>query len=294
MPHLLLLLLPVLISFAVPSAEQPQSSGPTLYLSRTAGANWVDFTEGLPSHAQPRGVAEAPDGTLYLTTIGAGVWAMLPGDCVWQPRSSGLPLDDPYFFPVGMTVHGQRLILSNMIDGIWLSDDEGLNWRRCQGKSPATAGAFYADDGLLLAGSHSGVWQSTDNGESWFQRAQFRDRINAITGYRGTIVVARQNGLGILAGDRIVWSPTTSDTALLQLFPEDDFVYAVNFLGEIFRSADGQHWEKSARIATAAGPYPTLGEALWRGYRAGPDGDAPAGTITPTRRGWVVGLRSGC
>ncbi|MEO0732157.1 MAG: hypothetical protein AAFZ52_04945 [Bacteroidota bacterium] len=270
----------------------PATEPAALYLSTDQGNEWTPFTDGLPADVEIRFVTEQA-GTLYLGAHGYGVYVLAPGADVWEQRSTGLPLENEHFplHPLSLVVRDELMILGTFYDGIYVSTDQGNNWRQASPEPYAVTGFVFTDEGIL-ASSHEGIFHSTDGGTTWQLRGAARIRINALAEHNGRIIVARQNGLGVLEEDGVKWSDQTSEWALLQLLQQGEYVYALNYRNEIFRSKDGLSWEVPTEEEKTE--CTGLPDAVWGGYRPSLLEGVEPGLVTPTSRGWLVGPRSGC
>ncbi len=236
---------------AAPTADLPPLSPlpAALYLSADQGKIWNSFMDGLPEDVQPLEVVEQ-GGHLYLTTRNYGVYLLPAGDCTWQPRSNGLPLDKKFhFFPTSLVAQGKVLVLGTFSSGVYLSKDGGATWQRPIFNISDVVGSLLFTNDLLLAGTQNGIWQSFDRGESWqLRRPDKNVRTNALALHGGKIFVAKQNGMGILNGSDIAWSDLVSEWAIIRLIQQGDYLYAVSAKNEIYRTRDGSVWQKPSSL----------------------------------------------
>ncbi len=242
---------------------------PPLSLSTDEGKSWTDLTNGLPEDVQPRSIEDRA-GTLYLSTFRYGLFRMDRDDCIWQPLGTGLPLGES-FFPTALGIQDSVLVLGNYWDGIHRSTDGGAHWQPASTDLSAVIGDFLFLGDTLLAATRDGLYQSLDQGDHWTARGTDRTGLNALAVHRGRIVVASQNGAGVLTGEDISWSALRSEWAILQLFTGGEYVYAANHFGETYRSRTGGEW------TAASWPGSTQSEQ-----------------VTPTSRGWVMATGVGC
>lgn len=111
-------------------------------------------------------VAGARNSLIYRSADGGQTWWRLPFPRFFMANVSALLIDpaQPKRYYAG---------LANDFSpeaGVWISDDEGLNWRRpasLNGLSVYALAQWAKDPRRLVAGTRDGVWVSDDSGESW-------------------------------------------------------------------------------------------------------------------------------
>ena len=301
-----------------PADRQPRA----LYLSPD-GNRWDDLTEGLPDSVMAGQVLEV-GADLYLTAFPHGLFYLPEGDCVWQSIGSGLP-------PAGKVIYSafagteELLVLGTQRWGLYVSRDGGRTWTHPERNvDDRMVLSLAVHRGQLYAGTDAGLWQSRDGGRSWSLTHEENTAIYGLHSRPEGLVVARQNGLGLLVGDALDWSALRTDWAVTQLLSEGEFTYALTAGGEVLRTTDGTSWmtpdgparDRSRHAATDAGLWPrewqprgitktlhtndagsSLGEALWRGYWPSLPAQLPTEwsiRVAQGNRGWMVWVRSGC
>ncbi len=274
----------------------------SVYLSTDNGKSWESFAEGLPKELNARKAFEH-NGTIYLTVMNGGVYVLEKGSDTWLKRNSGLPIkgqaaptidDRGYdFFPTSIAANGNQLILGTFNHGAFYSDDEGKSWKQATINIDDVVGSLLFTDKKLIAGTHKGIWQSKDRGITWELQCETGFRINALAMHNGELHVARQNGMGILSNNNIEWSDMKTGWAIIELQAQDDELYAITAKQEVYKSKKGKLWE-SNKFAIKGLPANSLMEALWGGFSPQLPGEMPAGLITKTSRGWIVGTGGGC
>ncbi len=288
--YLLLLLFGLLTAAPVATIPPPSAPPPALYLSTDLGVSWDAFTDGLPSDVQARNVLEH-HGNLYLSTVQYGIFVLPAGACAWQSRSTGFPLNLPINT---ISTIGDRILLGSYDGGVYVSDDEGAHWRRpLFNVTDRWVGHFLFHNGVLYAGTDGGIWTSADRGDSWQRLTEDYTVIYGLAIHDRQIFVARQNGMGILQGKKIVWFDVETETAIGPLLSLDGTLYAQSAAGEVICTKDGSQWEHISLSSKAPSCSRTTAMQLTF-FRPTLPGDLPGGSITETSRGWVVGLFNGC
>lgn len=286
----------LVILFQIPAiAPQPltaPAAAPGLFISTDNGSCWEDFSTGLPGDVRLSEVFEHNE-KLFLLTATDGLFVLSANGKVWRPSSVGLPFHEPFFQMTSIAAKGDRMVIGTFLNGIYLSDDGGASWSRSEGTTPEVTGALLFTKDRLLAGTHDGVWESLNGGVNWQPRGDFHDRINAIAEFNGHLVLARQNGLGIMSGEDIVWAEMETDWAITGLGEQGNNLYTFSPSNEIYRSGDGVNWEKKT---SETGKMPATGllSALWNGFTPVLPEGRSNGFVAETSRGWVLLTGLGC
>ena len=273
----------------------PPDAPAAIYLSTDRGESWCDISEGLPAGTFSQELLEV-NGDLYLAVAPSALYWLPAGSSKWEPRDLGLPYQD--LMVTGMMHYEGRLIISVYHIGIYVSDDRGESWRKpLFNISSKGVRCLQEFNGAIYAGTDTGLWVSTDGGENWFAEGEEKFGVQQLGVYNGKLIVAQQNGLGVLTNGEVVWSDLETASAILQITTSDDYLYVMTAGKEIWRSRDGLKWQSSLsglmRIE-AAGSIP---EALWFGYKLALPTALPETFSTRLRdssRGWVALVRGGC
>ncbi len=137
-----------------------------------------------------------PGGTLWAGTLPGGLFRSTDGAASWQlVRSLWDRPERGEWFGGGYDVPGihsicidplrpGRILLGISCGGVWVSDDQGANWRlSAEGmratylppgevanpnvQDPHRIVACRADPGTLWCQHHDGIWRSSDAGQNW-------------------------------------------------------------------------------------------------------------------------------
>jgi photosystem II stability/assembly factor-like uncharacterized protein len=200
------------------------STGTGVYVSKDAGASWVEQNDGL--WFRNIGCLAVSENRVYVGTLGGGVYSgdLSPeGNIEWL-GSSG---PNPEIYNVQIKVHpldSQVLYATSYPGGVFKSVDSGRSWIESnfaipsfQVTDPLVEGYYSLEisgtdpDVLYLGLFKGGIYKSTDGGGTWFPL------------YGG----AYENTEVMRSGIRRV-----------KVNPLDDTVYAVSDNG-VFRSDDG-------------------------------------------------------
>lgn len=160
---------------SVGSGEYADEAG-RVYLSTNGGRSWTDSSSGLPdSEASMHTLLHWPGQpeVVLLGTYKGGDVSHQDGEGVGLFRSddsgeswtkADLAVDNIAW----LTEWGDGAgVVAATEDGLWLSEDEGLSWRRLEGPEGWLLGAdFDGQLGYTMA-REGGVWETTDGGASW-------------------------------------------------------------------------------------------------------------------------------
>lgn len=286
----LFLLFGLLTVFTAPTTTLTHP--PLLYVSTDLGDHWQPFDQGLPEKATVRQVIEQ-EGKLFLLTSEHGMYVLPKGATTWKASSNGLSAVTQ---GTSLAVKGDLVVLGTFAQGVYVSQDGGVNWRRPffnLNKVAALDLLFY--QGALLAATDTGIWRSYDKGETWQQDGQDRTTINKLAVHNGQLYAARQNGMGLVKGKNIEWASVETEWAIGDLYSQGDYLYAVPSRGNLIRSKDGVNWENQF-LHIKCSEADNLPEALWDGYQ--PELPEKNELFNPfifsTSRGWIAGMGAGC
>lgn len=263
-----------------------------LFTSTDAGQSWQAFENGLPEGVDPHSIFEH-DCHLFLSTRNAGLFRMdlKEENQRWVNSSQGL---HPAAFIIGIAAKGDLMVLNSYWRGVYISKDGGKNWRQPIFNLKGQVEGLYFDDNRLLATSDRGIFESWNGGESWEQKWAIYD-VRYLLRYKGELVAARQNNIGVLTEDGPSWAEIKTETAIIALFPQDDYLYARTASGIMIRSEDGISWEQNDEQACWETTSPkSVPETLWESTEIKLPGEQPLGFITNSSLGWVATVGGGC
>ena len=220
--------------------------GEGVQASTDGGVSWEERNAGIEG-LYPVAIAALPDGTLFLSDPGGGIFQSTNEGAQWTAMT-GSPL---YMFDLFVDAAGTLWACGN--DGLYRTKDRGATWEHStipnsiRAISADPAGALYACGG----GNPGGIYRSTDGGDSWMlatvpdgrkEHASLAFASDG-TGYCATAVgVLRSPG----AGQPWEWTRTgmtSTDVLALAELPNGDLLASINSSG-LYRSTDhGTHWD---------------------------------------------------
>jgi photosystem II stability/assembly factor-like uncharacterized protein len=133
-----------------------------IFISTDGGESWAETGPDLPEGADVYCFA-AIGKTLFLG-MNQSLFRFLPGDTRWTESSAGLPRA-----PVYALVQAGPDIFAATDEGVFLSNDQGANWRGSNSGLPEKARIIHLtlSGNNLLAGTKKGAYLSADHGASW-------------------------------------------------------------------------------------------------------------------------------
>lgn len=170
------------------------------------------------------------------------------GGETWAEVSTNLPGLDLHAFAASPSEQG-RFYAFAVGYGLYISDDEGRQWRLLSSAAPpGTSAVLELPDGtLLLAAPDTGILRSEDGGKTWTTSREGIDTgvtftVKSDPGGR-RLYAGTNHGLFVSTDGGKAWSATSlNDTTALVVGvnPSDpQEVMVVNLGGELFRSGDG-------------------------------------------------------
>ncbi len=176
----------------------------------------------------------------------SAVYKSTDGGQTWSLSSDGLPVKGTIS---SMIAVGKNLLASEKGGGIYLSTNNGRNWKYInQGMTNYTIHSFLVNGSNVFAGTDSNVYISTNSGNSWdFASGGLPERVyvNALTSIGSLLFCGTDStGLYISSDSGTNWNPITSlrELQILTLSVNGSDLYAGTPAG-LFHSADnGKTW----------------------------------------------------
>ena len=198
-----------------------------LFVSQDAGLTWQLLADGFDG---VNGLLFPPDGCLLVGTE-SDIYCLEDGE-----KSLITTLQSPLLSlaAVGDTVY------AGLVDGLWLSADNGRSWR-ADAALAARRMVWYGaqtSDCWWMAGPEEGVWLTQDRGKSW--TAVWEDiPVLAVTSDGQKLWVSTLAGLILSANRGESWQLAREAEALVALAVVDGDVWIGNGQGQIWRLGDG-------------------------------------------------------
>jgi photosystem II stability/assembly factor-like uncharacterized protein len=230
------------------------------------------MTAGLSGAAPLRAdsvAARITHGTIYAGVAGGHLYRSAAGTSTWDESDAGLPADAA-ITALAFTADGAMLYAATWGSGLYVSTDNGMDWRATGGPNPDQS--LHYISGLALNPTHRQTIYavtsddrfhlSTDGGDHWDSTPLPVDLIDSVT--TTSLAVSRQDSAVMLVGIELegivrtadggrTWSDTTLSTNV-----------SINALAFSPRSAT------TAYAATDKGIYRTMdGGKSWQSLRHG-------------------------
>jgi photosystem II stability/assembly factor-like uncharacterized protein len=138
-----------------------------IYRSSDFGKNWKEVNSELKI---PSGGIVASGSNIFANGwffISEGILMTSDRGETWIPRNSGLPIPDEDFqiWELGVDMGNVYAVTTH---GLFISGDDGLNWKAAADLSAQTWTAAFRDSNIFL-GTDKGVYISENHGETWLQ-----------------------------------------------------------------------------------------------------------------------------
>jgi hypothetical protein len=161
------------------------TSNPGVQYSANGGTTFTSLATGLPAEAI-NNVAVSPnfatDRTVFCTSVTKSVYRSTDGGQTWTLHDSHAaitnqttPLEEFSELQISNGYATDGAVFLSAFDGVFVSEDQGLNWHESQTRyGLATGVAFspdYATDRRVMATVYGGegMFTSTDNGATWLR-----------------------------------------------------------------------------------------------------------------------------
>ena len=143
-----------------------------VYRTTNSGQRWTKANGDLPGGVRNvKGVTVAPDGAVFITLRGAGLFRSNDGGDTWTPTQTGITFTTTLYGTVSAPVFDPAapdVAYAFNADGVWRSDDGGVTWREGGDGLSVTAVvstiAFQParPNTPLVGTAASGVWRLTE------------------------------------------------------------------------------------------------------------------------------------
>ncbi|MEO0735012.1 MAG: hypothetical protein AAFZ52_19395, partial [Bacteroidota bacterium] len=205
--------------------------------------SWRGISAGLPDQSLVSDLASGPEGDLWVSTDGDGVFRLSAGGEIWEKTSAGLPADADLN---SLAVHGQRLVVGTFRKGVFYSEDYGKTWRSPVFNVPKVSvrTLLFLSDEYVLAGTDNGLYFSANGGKAWTLR-QSSAQINDLYLRGETLYIARADGLFASLDMGVTTTSEEVSFAIDEVFANDEHLFVLPVGGDIYRRPlVGMVWEK--------------------------------------------------
>jgi len=224
-----------------------------LFITGTPAQDFWQNSHG-PEGGNVSAIVKTINGSLFAAAGGNRIYRIINNGYSWQPL---LDNSAPGHVNALATNSAGQIFAANS-HGVYRSDDNGNTWSLFTNglQNSNLVSLCIIEPDTLLAGSYGdGVFRSEDNGQNWVSSNQGlnfseNDQINCFAvGYKGKIFAALSNSGVILSDDNgrswySPWYPPGMEN-INQLYKAgNDTMYAATADSGIFRSKDGNNWEK--------------------------------------------------
>jgi photosystem II stability/assembly factor-like uncharacterized protein len=160
-----------------------------IYRSTDLGKSWSKFAKGIPEDATLSGIKQY-SGKLYVATDYHGVFVKADAKTPWKSLNNGSlkGLDINC-----IEVEADILIIGTLRNGIFISMDDGQNWKPATRNIEHPIRAFLKSNKELFAGTDKGIFKSTDMGNTW-NHVFGEMQILGFTSLNDKLFAAAQNG----------------------------------------------------------------------------------------------------
>jgi photosystem II stability/assembly factor-like uncharacterized protein len=211
-------------------------------------AGWIQVGPG-PGAVEAAILADPPTGTIYIATLGAGVFKSADGGDTFEAVNAGLVSLN--VASLAMAPGVPNVVYAGTESGVYKTTDGGASWSAtAQPLLPLALAMDPTDSNVLYAGFNGSLQKTVDGGATWISAAAGLgapqvfslaiDPRNVQTVYAGT------SGQGAFRSDDggASWTPLPIDTTVWSLLVDPDesaVVYAGSNGNGVFRSTDGGH-----------------------------------------------------
>ena len=206
------------------------------------GNTWFAFANGIPKEATLSGIKQ--DGIkLFVSTDYHGVYVSSDGVDNWV----ALPIDQFNGLDINcIEVDASRLILGTLKQGIIISNDGGLSWKKPKkGIYDIPIRAFIRCNDKIYAGTDSGIFESMDFGQTW-SHVFGQMQILGFTSLNDRIYAATQSGALMQDVQRSKWNYIYEGDALHDIGNDGSNIYAMTIGQQLLKTQnEGILWENA-------------------------------------------------
>ena len=187
------------------------TQGDGIYKSTNSGNLWTKLAYDGNMNVTSLYVSPDDDNKIYAGTYGSGLYYSTDGGASWEQRNRSIDndglnitIESMHITAIALTTDG-TLLVGTYGDGVYRSEDNGLNWRR--GNSGTNSTKFInqisviSSDLVLMATNDNGMFESFNHGLLWTEYESGADSLKdkAITCFEYiddfAVVGTRENGL---------------------------------------------------------------------------------------------------
>lgn len=187
------------------------TQGDGVYKSTNNGNLWVKLNYSDNQNVTSVYINPNDDNTIYLGTYGSGLFVSTDAGATWENRNRSvdnnglnIALESMHITSINLTIQG-TLLVGTYGDGVYRSEDNGLNWRRANSGTNGTKLinqiTSISSDRVLMATNDKGMFESNNDALQWTKYEAPADSIDddAITCFEFidgfAVVGTRESGI---------------------------------------------------------------------------------------------------
>lgn len=243
--------------------------------STDGGYSWKELSNGLDNKYLLSSIAISPsfkrDKTLYLSSIGDGVYCTRDGGNTWQKVNQGLDSHNIGLVAFASVADNKAVLAAGDQKGLYRTEGKNANWHKVIDQAKITSLTFYPEpeNGFVLAGDSLGnLYHSTDTGVNWeiVFKGERWGSINSIaigseisnqpiifvgTENRGVLKSIDKGATFMPVNKGLPDQANIQSLALTHDYKTNPIIFASTWQQAVFRSVDGgKNWEKYAKGLT--------------------------------------------
>ena len=149
------------------------TQGDGVYKSTNNGNLWIKLNYSGNQNVTTVYINPNDDNIIYIGTYGSGLYVSTDGGATWENRSRSvvnnglnLALESMHITAINLTMKG-TLLVGTYGDGVYRSEDNGLNWRRANSGTEGTKLinqiTSISADRVLMATNDKGMFESNND-----------------------------------------------------------------------------------------------------------------------------------